>query len=78
MAAMAADAEQRYQKRQKNLKIATELKEKGNIALKENRFEDADSLYSEGLDLVKDFKMAVVGAKGTGAFGGPAGISSTN
>lgn len=57
MAAMAADAEQRYQKRQKNLKIATELKEKGNIALKENRFEDADSLYSEGLDLVKDFKV---------------------
>ena len=42
MAAMAADAEQRYQKRQKNLKIATELKEKGNIALKENRFEDAE------------------------------------
>ena len=57
MAAMAADAEQRYQKRQKNLKIATELKEKGNIALKENRFEDADSFYSEGLDLVKDFKV---------------------
>ena len=57
MAAMAADAEQRYQKRQKNLKIATELKEKGNIALKEQRYEDADSLYSEGLDLVRDFKV---------------------
>ena len=57
MAAMAADAEQRYQKRQKNLKIATELKEKGNIALKEERYKDADSLYSEGLDLVRDFKV---------------------
>ena len=57
MAAMAADAEQRYQKRQKNLKIATELKEKGNIALKEERYKDAESLYSEGLDLVRDFKV---------------------
>ena len=57
MAAMAADAEQRYQKRQKNLKIATDLKEKGNIALKEERYEDADSFYSEALDLVRDFKV---------------------
>lgn len=41
------DAQERYQRRQENLKISNELKEKGNEEFKKNNFEKAIEYYSE-------------------------------
>lgn len=41
------DAQERFQRRQENLKISNELKEKGNEKFKQNNFEKSIDYYSE-------------------------------
>lgn len=44
---LEVDAQERYQRRQENLKISNEFKEKGNEEFKQNNFEKAIEYYSE-------------------------------
>jgi len=50
MAALAADADKRHREKQRRVKIATEIKERGNQALKDGDLTKAEILYSEALD----------------------------
>ena len=56
LAAMAADADERYQRKQVNIKKATKLKEEGNIEMKHENYIKAEICYTEGLELVRDMK----------------------
>jgi len=56
MDAIARDADERYQRKQENIKKAKILKEKGNQEMKKKNFEKAENYYTQGLDLVRDFK----------------------
>lgn len=58
MSMLEKDAQERNERRKKNMKVASELKEKGNVEFREGRYEKAIEYYSEGIQTIKD--MAVL------------------
>lgn len=47
MKALEFDANERHKRKQENLKISNELKEKGNVEYQNKNFEKAVQFYSE-------------------------------
>lgn len=44
---MELDAEERYKRKQENLRLSNELKEKGNVEYQNKNYEKAIEFYSE-------------------------------
>ncbi|KAL8618482.1 hypothetical protein ACOMHN_049899 [Nucella lapillus] len=57
LSALEADAKERAQRRRVSEKEAQALKEKGNLAFKENDFVKAEEFYSQAIDKVRDNPM---------------------
>lgn len=47
LAYMEKDAQERYERKQKNTKLANQLKDKGNIEFQNKNYEKAIDLYTE-------------------------------
>ena len=47
---MELDAEERYKRKQENLRLSNELKEKGNVEYQNKNYEKAIEFYSEVFD----------------------------
>ena len=57
--AMELDAEERYKRKQENLRLSNELKEKGNVEYQNKNYEKAIEFYSEVFDymILLTFKL---------------------
>ncbi len=54
MSILEKDANERYERRKQNNKIANELKEKGNEEFKNENYEKAIDFYTQAIQIVKD------------------------
>ncbi|XP_006811400.1 tetratricopeptide repeat protein 12-like, partial [Saccoglossus kowalevskii] len=52
---LEADAQARYERKQASRKRATVIKDKGNLAFKNGDFKRAIELYSDAMDIIKDY-----------------------
>lgn len=48
------DAAERKQRKERNNKVANELKEKGNIAFKRKDYDEAIKHYDEAISIIRD------------------------